>query len=136
MGDPAVANQLIHGFYSVEGGGDNAWRWTGPEFSLALGPPPSAAHGARLLLRLYFSETQIEKLGPMTLTASIDSEPLAPETYSQSGSYVFVRDIPACFLETNLLPIRFSFDTYSPHSTNEARDLAAIVSMASLEPKP
>lgn len=136
MGDPAISDQLISGFYAVEGGtGDDAWRWSGPDFSLALAPPPEAQHGARLVVRLYFPETQIQKLGPMTLTASIDGEPLQPETYSQGGSYEFVRDVPACFLDTNVLPVTFSFDRYAPRSETEGRDLGAVVSMAALEPK-
>jgi hypothetical protein len=135
-GDPAAASQLLTGFYGIEGGeGGDAWRWTGPDFSLALAPPPTSTHGARLLLRLYFPETQIKKLGPMTLTAFVDGEPLAPETYDKSGSYDFVRDIPACFLDTNVLPITFSFDPYSPRSETEGRDLGAVVLMAALEQK-
>jgi len=136
MGDPATADQLLGGFYAVEGPErDNAWRWTGPDFSLALAPSPAARLGARLLLRLYFPETQIQKLGPMTLTAFVDGKPLAPETYDKGGSYDFVRDVPACFLQTNVLPINFSFDTYSPHSETDGRDLGAVVTMAALEPK-
>jgi hypothetical protein len=136
MGDFATANQLMFGFYAVEGGeGDTAWRWTAPDFLVALAPPPAARHGARLLLRLYFPETQIKKLGPMTLTAFVDSQPLASETYDKGGNYDFVRDVPACFLDTNVLPIRFSLDPYSPHSETEGRDLGAVVLMAALEPK-
>jgi hypothetical protein len=132
MGDLSTANQLISGFYSVEGDG---WRWTGPDFALALAPPPTAQHGARLLLRLYFPETQIQKLGPMTLTAFVDGEPLAPETFDKSGSYDFVRDVPGCFLDTNVLPITFSFDPYSPESETDGRDLGAVVLRAALEGK-
>ncbi len=136
MGDPAAADQLMSGFYSIEGGaGDKAWRWSGPDFAVALAPPPAAPQGARLLLRLYFPETQIQKLGPMTLTAFVDGEPLPPETYDKGGSYDFVRDVPACFLDTNVLPITFSFDRYSPKTETEGRDLAAVVLMAALEPK-
>jgi hypothetical protein len=136
MSDPATANQLISGFYGVEGGaGDNAWRWTGPDFALGLAPPASSPHGARLLLRLYFPETQIQKLGPMTLTASVNGEPLAPETFDKSGSYDYVRDVPACFLDTNVLPVTFSLDPYSPKSETEGRDLGAVVSVAALVAK-
>jgi hypothetical protein len=136
MGDLARANQLISGFYGVEGGtGENAWRWTGPDFSLALAPPPVAEHGTRLLLRLYFPETQIQRLGPMTLSAFVDGEPLAPQTFDRSGSYDFIRDVPACLLQTNVVPIRVSFDPYSPHSETDVRDLGAVVLLAALEAK-
>jgi hypothetical protein len=134
MGDPATANQLISGFYAIEGEGDK-WRWAGSDFLVALAPPPDVRQGARLLLQLYFPETQMQKLGPITLTASIDGKPLPPETYDKAGSYDFVRDIPACLLDTNLLPVKFSFDRYSPHSDTEGRDLGAVVLMAALQPK-
>jgi hypothetical protein len=133
MGDPAIANQLISGFYAIEGEGDK-WRWASSDFLVALAPPPDAQQGARLLLQLYFPETQLKKLGPITLTASIDGRPLSPETYVKAGTYDFVREIPACLLNTNLLPIKFSFDPYSPHSDTEGRDLGAVVLMAALQP--
>ncbi len=136
MGDVATANQLISGFYTVEStGGNNSWRWSGPDFSVALAPPLSSARGARLVLQLYFPETQIQELGPMTLTAFVDGQPLAPETYDKGGRYDFVRDVPACFLDTNVLPITFSFDRYMPKTEAEGRDLGAVVLMAALEPK-
>ena len=72
----------------------------------------------------------------MTLTASLDGQPLPSQTYDKGGIYDFVRDVPACFLDTNVLPITFSFDTYSPRSETEGRDLGAVVLMAALEAKP
>jgi hypothetical protein len=125
----------MSGFYPVEGRGDNAFRWAAPDFSLALAPPPQAQHGARLLLRVYFPETQIQELGPITLTAFVGDEPLAPETYSKGGSHDFIRDVPACFLDTNVLPVSFNVDPYSRRSETEGRDLGAVVLMAALEPK-
>lgn len=136
MADPAGASQLIDGFYDMEGrGADNAFRWVGPDAMLALAPPPAARNGARLLVRLYFPETQIQKLGPITLTAFVDGEPLPSETYSKAGGYDFVRDVPECFLDTNVLPVGLSFFPYSPKSDTEGRALGAVVVMAALEPK-
>jgi hypothetical protein len=132
MADRTKADQLTGGFYDVEA---NAWRWAGPEFSLALVPPPSARRGARLVLRLYFPETEIQELGPMTIRARVDGEELAPETFANGGSYDFVRDIPACALNTNVLPFSFSFDKSSGSLQADGRQLAAVVSMASLEAK-
>jgi len=135
MGDPAIANQLLSGLYDVEGQGENEWRWSGSEFSVALGTPAAPQDGARLRVRLYFPETQVQKLGPITLTAFVDGEPLAPETYAAGGSYDFVRDVPACFLHTSELPVRFSFDPYEAKSSADGRDLGAVVSMVELEAK-
>lgn len=135
MADRAAARQLISGFYGIEGQGANEWRWTKPDFSLALAPPPGSGHGARLVVRLYFPETQIRKLGPITLTASVDGEPLKAETFSAGGSQDFVGHIPACFLNTSVLPISFSFDPYEPKSSADGRDLGAVVTAAELEPE-
>jgi len=135
MGDPAAAGQLVSGFYGIEGQGENAWRWTGPDFELALAPPAGSERGARLLVRLYFPETQIRKLGPITLTATIDGEPLKSETFSAGGSQDFVRHVPACFLNTSVLPISFSFDPYAPKTSADGRDLGAVVTAAELEPE-
>jgi hypothetical protein len=135
MADPAAVNQLIEGFYAVEGFGDHAFRWVGPDATLALAPPHAARNGARLLVRLYFPETQIQKLGPITLTAFVDGQPLASETYAEAGGYDFVRDVPECFLDTNVLPVGLSFFPYSPKSDTDGRALGAVVVMAALEPK-
>jgi len=134
MGDPATDAQLVSGFYDLEGDSGNRWRWTGPDFVIALAPPPDP-RGARLRLRLYFPETQIENLGPITLTAFVDSKPLAPQTFGKAGTYDFVRDVPACALETNVLPLHFELDRYSPKTAAEGRDLGVVVLMAALEPK-
>ncbi len=134
-GDPAAAGQLLSGFYGIEGQRANAWRWTGSDFSLALAPPPGSERGARLRVQLYFPETQIRKLGPITLTAFVDDQPLKPETFSAGGGQDFVRDIPACFLNTSVLPIRFSFDPYAPKTDADGRDLGAVVTEAELQPE-
>ena len=136
MGDAMAASQLVSGFYGVEGGDrENAWRWTAPEFSLGLAPPPGAGQGARLRLKVYFPETQIQKLGPTKLIALVDDEPIASETYVRGGVYDFVHDVPPCFLDTNVLPIRFRVDPYVPKSQKDGRDLGVVVLMAALEPK-
>jgi len=135
MSDPATQGQLIQGFYDLEGTGGNAWRWAAPDATLALAPPNGAPKAARFMLRLYFPETQIQKVGPITLTAFVDGEQLAPETYAKAGSYDFVRDVPRCLLDTNLLPVRLKFFPYAPKSDIEGRNLAAVISMAALEPK-
>ncbi len=81
MADPNSARQLLSGFYSVEA---NAWRWTARNFEALLKPPPGAGrNGATLLLRLFLPDSQIAKLGPMTLTANINGHPLPPETFTQ-----------------------------------------------------
>src|ERR1700681_3194147 len=54
MADPAIAGQLLSGFYPVE---ENSWRWVARKFSVALKPPQnSGRNGARLTVHLYLPD--------------------------------------------------------------------------------
>ena len=67
--DKKSERQLISGFYAAEGEG---WRWTKHRFAAVLAVPPgSQTAGATLQMRLYIPESQIDDLGPMTLSADI-----------------------------------------------------------------
>src|SRR5512143_1558029 len=93
MDDSNAGAQLVRGFYPLEGG---PWRWTAGRFSVILRPPPGAAQfGARLELKLNIPEVACRQLGAMTLSATADGQPLAPEKYAAAGDYVYARDVPA-----------------------------------------
>lgn len=131
VADGATANQLLSGFYGVEG---RAWRWTAQEFTVALGPPRGAAkNGAKLLLRIYVPGVQIEELGPMTLSAEVGGVELQPETFSKSGIYTYTRDVPASVLDTNVLPASFSLDQSSGSTDEGGRVLGVVVSSIELQ---
>src|SRR5205085_9170928 len=96
VGDPKANVQLVHGFWKIEGGG---WRWTAGKFSVVLQPPPGAAsQGARLSFDLNFPRVIIDKLGPVTLSASVNGMQLPQETYRETGDKTYVRDVPAAAL--------------------------------------
>src|ERR1700732_3619239 len=62
--DPASATQFLTGFYPME----DTWRWTMKDFSVALGPPGTAAQrGAKLVLYFSVPDMVIEKLKSITL---------------------------------------------------------------------
>lgn len=133
MADPAAAGQLHVGFYPIE---SKAWRWTRRKFSVLLKPPPGSEHrGGELRLHLYISAGQFQKLGPMTLGADAGGYPLTPETFSAAGPYIYARDMPPQVLDTNLLPIEFSFDKAAAPSETDARELAAVVSSVEIQSK-
>lgn len=130
--DASVSNQLTAGFYGIE---ENRYRWTAQAFSVALRPPFGADEkGARLQLQLFIPDSQIEKLGPMTLTADVDGEDLAPETISKPGAITYSRDIPASALQSNLVEVHFSFDKSARPGNGDSRELAAVVSKVGLLP--
>jgi|SRR5947209_12350936 len=131
VADHRTANQLIFGFYGVE---MNAWRWVAHTFCVGLGPPVAAADRTTLLvLRLYIPDSQIAELGPMTLAANIAGESLEPEIFSKSGTYIYSRELPARILETNIVPVTFTFDRFLPADAGGGRELAAVVSAIGLQ---
>ncbi len=131
VADVRSGEQLLSGFYQIENG---TWRWTARQFSAALRPPEGAEQrGATLQLQFYIPESQIESLGPVTLSANTEGYILDPETFSKGGSYIYSRKIPVDALATSLLPVKFSFDKAIAPIAGDGRELGAIVSRIELQ---
>lgn len=130
MADPAIASQLLSGFYAIE---NNSWRWVARNFSVALKPPPSISAGGHLVVELYLAENEIQKLGPVTLTAAINGTSIGSETFQKAGHYNFTRNLSAQVLDTNILPVQFCFDK-SMATVSDRRDLAAVIAGIALLP--
>jgi len=131
MADLTTAKQLISGFYQLEGG---SWRWTAREFSAALKPPDGAEkRGATLRMQLYVPDSQIEMLGPMTMSASTGPYALDAETYAKGGTFAYSRHIPADALATSVLPVSFCFDKALSPLVADGRELTVIVSKIELQ---
>jgi hypothetical protein len=129
---PFAPGQLISGFYAPESEG---WRWVARSFAVALTPPIGLDGGAaRLTIRLFLPENEIQTVGPLTLSASVDGWSLGSETYAKGGSAEFIRDLPFEVVDTNVLPIQFCFDkAISPPV--DGRELAAVVSGITFRPR-
>jgi hypothetical protein len=133
MAESSSARQLTAGFYGIENG---KWRWTARRFGVVLQPPAgSMASGAVLKLKLYIPEASLQKLGPMTLSADVGEVTLAPETFNQPGILSYSRDVSPGLFGPNLLPVVFSFDKALAPPDADGRELAAVVTEVSLEPK-
>jgi hypothetical protein len=133
MGDPKAETQLVSGFYGIEG---NAWRWTQRQFSVVLRPPVgSAAKGATLHVRLTVPDPVIAKLKTVSLFAAISGSTLAPETYTQPGTYTYTRDVAARLLTGESVRVDFGLDKAMPPSGADLRELGLVVLEIGLEPK-
>jgi hypothetical protein len=133
MGDPKMSPQLMAGLHEVE---NNAWRWTERQFTIALRPPAGASRqGATLSLKLTVPPVVIANGKSVTLSASIDDTPLAPETYSKAGEYAYKRDVPAGALAGDRVRVQFTLDKAIPPSESDRRELGVIVTSAALERK-
>jgi hypothetical protein len=133
MGDPRIDTQLITGFYGIE---QNAWRWTGRRFSLALAPPSGAAQkGGTLQLRLTVPPVIVERLKTISLSAAIAGSAFPPETYTQAGDYTYTREVAPALLAGESVRVDFQLDKSMPPSGADLRDLGLVVLSAGLEPK-
>jgi len=133
MSDPAASQQLVKGFYGLEGG---AWRWTAKNFSALLRPPlASAQRGATLTFSLSVPPVVIEKLSSVTLTATSGTTKLKSETYSKSGSYTFTADVPPDLLVKEAITIDFALDKSISPGSADSRELGIIATGIGLESK-
>ena len=129
--DPRTVPQLVSGWWYVE---DNAWRWTARRFAVILRRPIGAARaGALLRLNLALPDVIFSRFKEVTLSATIQDKPLAPETYRRPGAALYTRDIPANLLSTPSVRVDFELDKALPPNQADKRELGVIARNVSLE---
>jgi hypothetical protein len=125
MSDARASIQLIRGFYALESG---TWRWTGQAFAASLRVPPDAPqNGARLLMKVTVPQTQIDKLGPMTLSAHVNGVGLPAETFAHAGDFLYERDVPAAAFRQDIALVEFVLDKVAPAPPPDKRLLGVVV---------
>jgi hypothetical protein len=133
MSDPAAAQQLVKGFFGLEGG---TWRWTAKNFTALLRPPlASPQRGAILTFALTVPPVVIEKTGAITLSAASGSTKLKSETYSQPGNYSFTAEVPPDLLTKEAITLDFSLDKSITAGSADTRELGVIAVSLGLESK-
>lgn len=132
MNDAQASPQLLNGFYGVE---NNAWRWTAGRFTAVLRVPSGAAvAGATLSVNFVIPELVIQKLGSVTLRASIGGTALKPESYTAPGSYEYMADVPASMLTAESVKVDFALDKSIPPGVDK-RELGIIAMSVGLASK-
>ena len=128
VADPADSAQLVRGFSNVEA---DAWRWSTSKFSVVLRPPKGAAN-----LELKFTlHPNVATLGPVTVSATVNGTPVATETFSQAGDFVYSHEVPASALNSDVVTVEFSSDKALAPTDQDKRELALIVKTIGLVPK-
>ncbi len=89
--------------------------------------------GATLEVDLFLPDSQIGKLGPMTLRADLKDRALPAETYSKAGVYKYTHVIPPELLQDSTCSIVFTFDKSIRERGSEGRELAAVVNEIALK---
>ncbi len=128
VADPADSAQLVRGFSNVEA---DAWRWSTSKFAVVLRPPKGPAN---LELKFTLHESVVNKLGPLTVSATVNGTPIAPETFSQPGDYTYSHEAPT--LNSDVVTVEFSTDKALPPTDQDKRELALIVKSIGLVPRP
>jgi|SRR5579884_1603937 len=133
VADPAVSDQLIRGFHSVE---ENSWRWTGKTFAVTLAPPPNAAaDGAWLLVNVDVPDVLIQKMKSITLSAKVEEAELEPETFTTPGAHQYRRAVPASAFSKDIVNADFTLDKVLPPLAGDGRVLGIVVTSLGLERK-
>jgi hypothetical protein len=133
VADPADSAQLVRGFSSVEA---DAWRWSTSKFSVVLRPPEGAAqNGAVLQLVFTLHDAIVNKLGPVTVSATVNGTPVASETFSQTGDFTYSHDVPASALGVDVVTVEFTTDKKLGPTEQDRRELALIVKTIGLVAK-
>ena len=126
-GNAASADRL-EGFYEIEEG---RWRWSRRSFAIRFDAPAlRGAPSARLSLELYLPEAEIQKLGPITLSARVNGHALQPEVYSRPGSVTFARGLPAEWLGAGPVRVEFAVDK---SMQADQRELGIVLVSAALD---
>jgi hypothetical protein len=134
MGDLGYAPQLLNGFYAVEAG---TWRWTAKNFSVLLKVPPGSAQtGAELVFKLYLSDSQLHRLGALTLNADVAGHGLPSRVFAQSNIYTYSAPVPAEALQRDFVVVNFRLDKAAVNISGDARELGVVATSVSLDPVP
>jgi len=81
------------------------------------------------------SETLIDRVKTSTLTAQIGGTKLSPESFTQPGSFTFVRDVPAKLLQEDSVRVDFALDRFLPAGSVDGRELGLVVTSVGFVPQ-
>jgi hypothetical protein len=133
LADPADSAQLVSGFSNVEA---DAWRWSTSKFTVVLRPPAgSSRNGAKLEMTFALVDALLAKLGPMTVSATVNGTAVDPQTFSAAGEYTFSKEVPAGALEPDVVTVIFMTDKALAPTATDKRELALIVKTIGLVPR-
>jgi len=112
--------ELLRGWHESE---DTGWRWTERVFAARV------RGGRALTMRFYIAEESIRRLGSLTLSATIDGQPLEPAVYTTPGPATYVRALPAAGDEVTL---EFTLDRALEPEQADSRQRGVIVAAIEL----
>ncbi len=130
VGDAQASAQMTHGFHGLE----NGWRWVGSKFGVTLAST-DASKAAQLELKFSLPPAVFDRLGAVTLSATVNGKALPSQTYSTAGKTTYAQEIAAGTLGSGPVTVEFSTDKSLPPGNGDARELSLIVTNVSLTAK-
>ena len=122
VADPRAEGQLVEGFFAVEQG---SWRWTDRVFSVVI-RNPSAERDLQLEFQFTIVPQFIDRLGPLTLWATVNGTSLDKSTYDQPGDFVYSVRVSAGKLEGPTARVDFALNKALQPGGGEERTLGVI----------
>jgi SAM-dependent methyltransferase len=120
--EPRYAPVLLKGWHAEEEG----WRWTAREFSVSLPPDPLIAARA-LQMRFTVHEVFAQKLGPVTVRATVNGRRLEPETFRGAGEHVYKAVLPPDVVSLAAAHVEFQLDKALPPDYHDGQEMGLIV---------
>jgi SAM-dependent methyltransferase len=120
--EPRYAPVLLKGWHAEEEG----WRWTAREFSVSLPPDPLIAARA-LQMRFTVHEVYAQKLGPVTVRATVNGRRLEPETFRGAGEQVYKAVLPPDVVSLAAAHVEFQLDKALPPDYHDGQEMGLIV---------
>ena len=130
VSDEHASAQLTHGFHALE----NGWRWTASKFGLALAST-DPAKSSQLELKLALPQAVFDRVGAVTLSATVNGKPLPSQTFSTAGKTTYTQEVPAGTFGAGPVTVEFTTDKSLPPGNGDARELALIVTSVALTSK-
>lgn len=121
MGDLRSKPQLVAGWYGVEEG---AWRWMGKRAEARLGAPGGPQNFEMLL---FFPPAHIARVGPVTVSVTMNGRRLTTATYAQPGGQRLESAVPESLLASPEATIDIQVNPALPPSGSDQRELGAVV---------
>ena len=74
----------------------------------------------------------ISRRKSIALSAAVEGQPLAPETYTKPGEYTYSREVPGSALAAGSVKIDFALDKFLASGEIETRELGLVVRRVAL----
>ena len=123
VADKTLEPRLLNGFFEST----TAWRWTEPEFAVALDAPPPLDSPMSVDLDFTVPEELMQKTTKVAVSARVNGQSIGNQTYQKSGRYHLSLNVPPAALRKSANRVEFAADkSFSDAGSGQTRSLIVI----------